>query len=48
MIVCKECGTEVYEETYSCGNGWDGLTKCPGCGIVEGETEEVDDGEDSR
>ena len=41
VTVCAECGTPITEDTYECGNGWDGVTKCCGCGEVEGETEEV-------
>lgn len=41
VTLCSECHHEVNENTYSCGNGWDGFSSCSYCGIVEGETYEV-------
>ena len=41
LTICAECGEEITSTTYECGNGWDGFSRCPGCGIIEGDTETV-------
>lgn len=41
MRICKECGSEVIEKTYTLGGGMDGNSYCTGCGQIEPDTIEV-------
>jgi transcription initiation factor TFIIIB Brf1 subunit/transcription initiation factor TFIIB len=41
VIVCASCGEIVENQSYFVSNGWDGYTKCQGCGEIEGELKEI-------
>lgn len=40
MRRCKFCGEEVIEQTFSVGDGMDGVSVCTGCEEIEGDTYE--------
>lgn len=44
MRFCMECDEEVTDSFSEVGNGWEGLTICDNCGMVEGDTYEDDEG----